>query len=177
MGPLLETIKRNRHGALYIVRRFTTVKTHRRHRTVGMIVSQLTSDVSSVLVRGARVTEMSWREKFAAPPGGPDSPRDRTPTPHIKVCLLSHRTVPNGAGNHRAARSPPGEGRFVSRLDPEPAPTYNGPGLIRMMTPLRLPQRRIEPLRIERPPENSRATCNLHARLPFKNFFDAVQPH
>ena len=45
------------------------MKTHRRHRTVGMIVSQLTSDVSSVLVRvGARVTE-SWREKFAAPPG------------------------------------------------------------------------------------------------------------
>ena len=30
--------------------------------------------------------------------------------PDRKVCLLSHRTVPNGAGDHRAARTPPWRG-------------------------------------------------------------------
>jgi len=89
-------------------------------------------------------------------------PRHRESVPHItllksrlpyrKVFLLSHRTVPNEAGDHRAASEPPlGRGRFVCNLPTCHPHKYNGlygPGFISAMTPgdpLPPPSRHIEP--------------------------------
>jgi len=71
-----------------------------------------------------------------------------------EVFLLSHRTVPNEAGDHRAALSPPlaGGGSFATPLRATPtsitAYTEYGPGFISVMTPgdpLPPPSRHIEP--------------------------------
>ena len=69
-----------------------------------------------------------------------------------KVFLLSHRTVPNEAGDHRAASEPPlGRGRFVWHPPTWNPHKYNGlygPGFISVMTPgdtLPPPSRHIEP--------------------------------
>ena len=52
---------------------------------------------------------------------------------------MSHRTVPNEAGDHRAASEPPlGRGRFVCNLPTSGPHKYNGlygPGFIERMTP------------------------------------------
>jgi hypothetical protein len=71
---------------------------------------------------------------------------------HRKVFLLSHRTVPNEAGDHRAARTVPlGRGRFVCDPPTRGPHKYNGqygPGYISVMTPgdpLPPPSRHIEP--------------------------------
>jgi hypothetical protein len=51
---------------------------------------------------------------------------------HRKVFLLSHRTVPNEAGDHRAANGPPlGRGRFVGpplRATPTSITAYTARG-------------------------------------------------
>ena len=74
------------------------------------------------------------------------------PLPVLEKFVLSHRTVPNEAGNHRAASEPPlGRGRFVCNLPTRNPHKYNGlygPGFISVMTPgdpLPPPSRHIEP--------------------------------
>ena len=57
----------------------------------------------------------------------------------MKSFRLSHRTVPNEAGDHRAASGPPlGRGRFVWHPPTSHPHKYNGlygPGFISVMTP------------------------------------------
>ena len=93
------------------------------------------------------------KRRNAVGPNRPNLIEQQRPTRgrHRKVCLLSHRTVPNGAGDHRAARTPPWQRAVRWSLPTRHPPTHNGlygPGFIRLMTPgdtLPPPSRHLEP--------------------------------
>ena len=61
------------------------------------------------------------------------------PAKHRKYCLLSHRAVPNKAGDHDGRLElPPGEGRFV--CDP---PTSRGPPTVHVAETRKFPKKEI----------------------------------